>query len=354
MHSTIRADLDALPAYVAGQNVPGSIKLASNEVSLPPPAPILAAIADAALNGNRYPDITVTALTERIAARHGVPTTQVAVGCGSVVLCQQLAQITCGVAEDEVLYAWRSFEAYPIITKVGLGRSVEVPLDAEYRHDLKAMAAAITPRTRLVFVCNPNNPTSTAMRREELISFLDEVPPNVLVALDEAYREFVTDLDVPDGLTLLEGRPNLVVLRTFSKAYRLAGLRVGYAVGDPAVVAALRKVYPAFSVNSLAQAAASAALDCLPELLATCAEVTVERTRVRHALLAAGYRVPESQSNFVWLPLGDRATEFAEHCAAHKVIVRPFAGDGVRVTVASADENDFFLVAARSFAGATG
>jgi histidinol-phosphate aminotransferase len=139
------------------------------------------------------------------------------------------------------------------------------------------------------------------------------------------------------------------VLRTFSKAYRLAGLRVGYAVGAPEVITALRKVYPAFSVNALAQAAALASLDCLPELMATCAEVTEERERVREALLALGFQVAQSQANFVWLPLGELTTRFAEHCEREKVIVRPFAGDGVRVTVASADENNIFLAAARKF-----
>lgn len=351
MDPTIRADLARLPSYVPGRTVPGSIKLASNEVALPPPRAVLDAIAEAAAAANRYPDLGVVQLTERLATRHGVEPARIAVGCGSVMLCEQLAQIVCGEPGDEVVYAWRSFEAYPIVTQVAGGVPVPVPLDPEHRHDPKALAAAITPRTRLLFVCNPNNPTGTALRRSALLELLDAVPPDVLVVLDEAYREFVTDPDVPDGLTLLDGRPNLVVLRTFSKAYRLAGLRVGYAVGSPAVADALRKVSPAFSVNSLAQAAALAALDCLPELLGSCGPITEERSRVRGALLEAGYQVPPSQANFVWLPLGDRTVAFAEHCAAQRVVVRPFAGDGVRVTVAGAEDNDAFLAAARSFSG---
>ena len=349
MDPTIRADLDAIPAYAAGRTVPGSLKLASNEIPLPPPPAVLAAIAEAAANGNRYPDPGVTRLTARLAERHGLATDRIAVGCGSVLLCQQLVQIVCGDPGDEVIYAWRSFEAYPIVVRISNARNVPVPLDTEYRHDLKAMAAAITPQTRMVFLCSPNNPTGTALRRAELCAFLDEVPSDVLVVLDEAYREFVTDPDVPDGLTLLDGRPNLVVLRTFSKAYRLAGLRVGYAVGDPSVIGALRKVYPAFSVNSLAQAAAMASLDCVPELLATCAEIAGERVRVRAELEELGFTVADTQANFVWLPLGERAGEFAAHCEREKVILRPFAGDGVRVTVAGADENDTFLAAARKF-----
>jgi histidinol-phosphate aminotransferase len=353
MEPTIRADLARLPAYVPGRSVPGSIKLASNEVALPPLRAILDAIAGAAASGNRYPDIGVVELTERLASRHGVDAGRVAVGCGSVSLCQQLVQITCGAPDDEVIFGWRSFEAYPIVTQVAGAVPVGVPLDDEYRHDPKALLAAITPRTRLLFVCNPNNPTGTVLRRDELVALLDAVPPHIVVALDEAYREFVTDAGVPDGLTLLERRPNLVVLRTFSKAYRLAGLRVGYAVGAPAVAEALRKVSVAFSVNALAQAAALAALspECLPELMSACVDVTMERTRVRDELLAAGFEVPESEANFVWLPLGERTVAFAEHCSNAKILVRPFAGDGVRVTIAGADENDAFLAAARSFGG---
>jgi histidinol-phosphate aminotransferase len=351
MDTSIRADLDTLPAYVPGRTVPGAIKLASNEVALPPPRPVLDAIIEAASAGNRYPDMAVTKLIDRLAERHGVSTDQVATGCGSVSLCHQMVQITCGADDDEVMFAWRSFESYPIATRVGRARPVLVPLDAEFRHDLDAMAAAITPNTRLVFLCSPNNPTGPAMRRGELEAFLDAVPANVVVVLDEAYREFVTDPEVPDGATLLPGRPNLVVLRTFSKAYRLAGLRVGYALAAPPVAAALRKVQVAFSVNAVAQAAAMAALDCLPELLASCADVVAERTRVLSELSSAGYRVPDTQANFVWLPLGERASEFAAHCEQQKVIIRPFAGDGVRVTVADADANDAFLAAARSFPG---
>jgi histidinol-phosphate aminotransferase len=297
---------------------------------------------------NRYPDMACAELYDALSARLDVPVERLAAGTGSVAVLYHLLQAFCE-SGDEVVYAWRSFEAYPIITRVCTAEPVTVPLDPDHRHDPKAMLAAITPRTRLLFVCNPNNPTGTVLHRDELVEMLDLVPPHVLVVLDEAYREFVTDERVPDGLSLLPDRPNLVVLRTFSKAYRLAGLRVGYAVGAPAVIEALRKVYPAFSVNSLAQAAASAALDCLPELLATCEDVARERVRVLAALRDLGYRVPESQANFVWLPLEDRAVDFAAHCERSGVIVRPFAGDGVRVTVAGTDENNTFLAAARKF-----
>ena len=258
-------------------------------MSQPPPPRVLAAIAEAAAASNRYPDLSVNGLTVRLADEFGIDPARIAVGCGSVSLCQQLVAITCREPDDEVVYAWRSFESYPIVTQIQGATKRTVPLDAQFRHDLDAMAAAVTPRTRLVFVCTPNNPTGTAVRRDEFERFLAAVGPDVLVALDEAYREFVTDPDAVDGATLLDAHPNLVVLRTFSKAYRLAGLRVGYSLGTPEVAQALRKVGSPFAVSSVAQAAAIAALDCRAELLAACAEVEGERERVRAALLHAGY-----------------------------------------------------------------
>ncbi|WP_433277462.1 histidinol-phosphate transaminase [Pseudonocardia xinjiangensis] len=348
----IRPDLDTLPAYVPGRAIPGAIKLASNEVSLPPTPRVLAAIAEAAAGGNRYPDLAVTGLTARLAQYLDVDAERIAIGCGSVTLCQQLVQATCFEPSDEVVYAWRSFESYPIVTQIGGATIRTVPLDDDFRHDIDAMIAAVTPRTRLVIVCSPNNPTGTVVTREEMERLLVSVGPDVLVALDEAYYEYVTDPEAVDGMALIDAHPNLVVLRTFSKAYRLAALRVGYAVSAPAVTTALRKVCSPFSVSSVAQAGAIAALDDAAELLAWCKDVVTERSRVRDALLEAGYTVPVSQSNFVWLALGDRTGPFTAHCLDHhKVVVRPFASDGVRVTVSAPDENDAFLAAARSFTG---
>lgn len=347
--TTIRADLAALPAYVPGRVVPGAIKLASNEVPLPPTPPVLAAIADAAAAGNRYPDLAVVGLTARLAQSLGVDADRIATGCGSVSICQQLVQATCLDPEDEVVFAWRSFEAYPIVTQIGGATARTVPLTDDFRHDLDAMAAAVGPRTRLVMVCSPNNPTGTVVTRTELERFLEAVGPDVVVALDEAYHEYVTDPDAANGLDVLDAHPNLVVLRTFSKAYRLAALRVGYAVAAPEIATALRKVCAPFSVSSVAQAGAIAALDDAANLLSACAEVVDERVRVRDALLAAGFTVPPTQANFVWLALGDRTADFAAHCLDHRVVVRPFHPDGVRVTVSSPAENDAFLAAAGSF-----
>ena len=343
-----RPDLGSLPAYVAGRTVPGAIKLASNEVPGGPLPSVRTAITDALANVNRYPDASISTLTGTLARKFDVPVDRVAVGCGSVALCQQLTQALC-LPGDEVVFAWRSFEAYPIVTQIAGATPVKVPLDASHAHDLDALLAAITPRTKLVFVCNPNNPTGTANRRDELIRFLDQVPPHVVVALDEAYREFVTDPDVPDGMELARTRDNVVVLRTFSKAYGLAGLRVGYLVGPAELAEVVRKVYIPFSVSSVAQVAALASLDAEDEMRERCDAITTERGRVADELLAIGYEVPETHANFVWLPLGDRASEFAEHALANKVVVRAFAGDGVRITVSTREENDTFLQAARSF-----
>ena len=352
----IRPALDALPAYSPGRTVPGAIKLASNEMSFAPLPAVATAIVDAigadATGINRYPDNSSSALVTALAELAGVDRYRVVAGSGSVALCQQLVQITCEPG-DEVLFGWRSFEAYPIVTQVVGAVPVRVPLTAAHGLDLPAMAAAITPATRLIYICTPNNPTGTAVDRDELNTFLGAVPESVLVVIDEAYREFDIDPSSPDGIELATARPNVLALRTLSKAYQLAGLRVGYAVGDPAVITALTKVAIPFSVNTLAQSAALAALRCRAELKPRWAQVVSERLRVTEALRAGGYQVPNSQANFIWLPIRERATDFAAHCEEHKVIVRPFAdaAGGVRVTIGAPAENDAFLAAATVYSG---
>ena len=265
-------------------------------------------------------------------------------------LCQQLVAITCCEPGDEVVYAWRSFESYPIVTQIqGATKRARAAGRASSATTSTRWPPPSPPRTRLVFVCTPNNPTGHGRDARRVRALPAAVGPDVLVALDEAYREFVTDPDAVDGTALLDAYPNLVVLRTFSKAYRLAGLRVGYALGAPEVAQALRKVGSPFAVSAVAQAAALAALDCRAELLAACADVEGERERVRAALLHAGYTVPPSQANFVWVALGERTAAFAAHCLDQKVVVRPFHPEGVRVTVSTPEENDALLAAALSF-----
>jgi histidinol-phosphate aminotransferase len=248
-----------------------------------------------------------------------------------------------------VIYAWRSFEAYPIITQVSGAVSVPVPLTSREVHDLDAMAEVVTDRTRLIFVCNPNNPTGTVVRRAELERFLDRVPSDVLVVLDEAYKEFIRDADVPDGIELYRDHPNVCVLRTFSKAYGLAGLRVGFAVAHEPVAAALRKTAVPFGVSQVAQDAAIASLRAEDELLGRVGALVGERTRVYEALVTQGWTVPETQANFVWLRLGERTLEFAAACEKAGVVVRPFPGEGVRVTIGECEANDLFLHAAEGF-----
>lgn len=351
MTARLRPELADLPAYTPGKTVPGAIKLASNETVQAPLPSVQAAIAAAAGAINRYPDNGHVELKEALA-RHlsdagEVPPERIAVGCGSVSLCQQLVQITCG-AGDEVVFGWRSFEVYPLQVRVAGATPVQVPL-RDHTFDLDAMRAAVTDRTRLIFVCNPNNPTSTVVDPDELARFVASVPSDVLVVIDEAYVEYIRDGLLPDSLALARQYPNVVVLRTFSKAYGLAGLRVGYAVGDPEIITALGKVYVPFTVSTLSQAAAIAAVHAADELLARTDAVVAERKRVEEELQALGYDFPPSQANFVWLPLGERTTGFAAAAAEAKVLVRPYGNEGARVTIGAPEENDAFLRFARDW-----
>lgn len=341
MTARLRPELADIPAYVPGKMVPGAIKIASNETVHPPLPSVRAAIAAATDTINRYPDNGNLELRDRLAQQVGFAPEHIAVGCGSVSLCQQLIQITAGVG-DEVLFGWRSFEIYPLQVRTAGAVPVQVPLTDD-TFDLDAMLAAITDRTRLIFVCNPNNPTSTVVDPDALARFVAAVPEHILIALDEAYIEYVRAPFVPDSFGLVRAHDNVVVLRTFSKAYGLAGLRVGYAVAAPEVITALGKVYVPFSASSIAQAAAIASLDAADELLARTDEVVAERARVTATLRAAGYRVPDSGANFVWLPLAERTPDFVDSAAADRLLVRPYGTDGVRVTVAAPHENDALL-----------
>ncbi len=349
----LRAALDAVPAYAPGRPAsarPGvsTFKISSNENPYPPLPGILDVVREAAGSMNRYPDMAVTALTDALANRLGVPASHIATGPGSVGVLGQVIAAVCDPG-DEVVYAWRSFEAYPILTSLAAASPVQVPLTADGRHDLDAMAAAVTDRTRVVLVCTPNNPTGPAVVAAELERFLDAVPRDVLVVLDEAYLEFVTADDAPDCLALQQRRDNVVVLRTFSKAYGLAGLRVGYAVAHEAIATALRKTAIPFGVNALAQAAAVASLDAEEELLVRVKELVAERERVVGALREQGWDIPDSQANFVWFGLGDETAEFAAFCDEAGLTVRPYGADGVRATVAEREANDRLIEVAAAY-----
>ena len=347
-----RPVLDTMPAYQPGQapTAPAggeAHKLSSNESPYGPLPSVLKVLAEAAGGINRYPDSGAAVLTNAIAERFAVPAGHVAVGCGSVGVVKQLIEAVSDPG-DEVLYAWRSFEAYPTLADLASARSVTVPLRDE-THDLAAMAAAITSRTKLILVCNPNNPTGTVVREQELADFLDQVPGDCLVVLDEAYHEYIRDPQVPDGVRLYRDRSNVAVLRTFSKAYGLAGLRVGFLIGHERAAEAVRKTMLPFTVNSVAQAAAIASLDAEDELLERVETVVKERDRVTAVLRADGWTIPDSEANFVWLRLGDRTTQFAGSCMAAGIAVRPFAGEGARVSIGTPAANDAFLAIASEF-----
>lgn len=353
MTPKLRAELDGIPTYKPGrppaadEGAP-AYKLSSNENPFPPLPGVLESATAAAGSFNRYPDAACTELIAELAHRFGVPRSHIATGTGSVGVAQSLLQSTSGPG-DEVIYAWRSFEAYPIITRISGATPVEVPLTDGEEHDLDAMAAAITDRTRLIFICNPNNPTGTAVRRAELERFLDRVPSDVLVVLDEAYREFIRDAEVPDGVEIYRDRPNVAVLRTFSKAYGLAGLRVGFAIAHEPVAAALRKTTMPFSVSQLAQDAAVASLRSEEALLERVAGLVAERDRVVGALAGQGWTLADMQANFVWLRLGERTLDFAAACERAGVMVRPFPGEGVRITIGETEANDLMLATADEF-----
>ena len=276
MTARLRPELADLPAYTPGKTVPGAIKLASNETVHGPLPSVRAAIDDGRRHHQPLPRQRLRRAARTHLAKHvDFAPEHIAVGCGSVSLCQQLVQITSTVG-DEVIFGWRSFEVYPLQVRVAGATPVQVPL-TDHTYDLDAMLAAITDRTRLIFVCNPNNPTSTVVDPDELARFVEAVPSDILIVIDEAYVEYIRDGMLPDSLGLARAHSNVVVLRTFSKAYGLAGLRVGYAVGDPDVITALGKVYVPFTATSISQAAAIASLHAADELLARTDAVVAER-----------------------------------------------------------------------------
>ena len=390
MQHMVRSDLSQFPAYVPGKALPDVLRVASNETAEAPLPAVTDAIEDAAARANRYPDMGVMQLREELAAwlsrSPGAPTLtrdNVIVSNGSSALCLQAIQSTC-MGGDEVVFPWRSFEAYPILAQIAGAKPVAVPLNAEHAVDLDAMLAAVNDRTRVVFVCNPNNPTGTTVAEEQLVAFLEAVPERVAVILDEAYIEYdrsnfsgggaghtagggadhaasaagageVSEVDEVNcaagalasvnSLPLLERFPNLAICRTFSKAYSLAGLRLGYLVAQPEFITAMSKVAIPFGVNALAQVAGLASIsDASQKQLNTRVEETIEeRSRVL-ANLPEELRVP-SQTNFVWLPVGDRAADLDAALQDEGVTARAFTGEGVRVTVTNHAEVDKLLPA---------
>jgi len=338
----LRPEIASMVPYRQGRTAAeDAFKLSSNENPYPPLPSVLKAIAESSIN--RYPEGSAAALRERLGARFGVSAEQVQVGAGSSSLLTQFI-LAAASPGDEIVYSWRSFEAYPLLVGISGATSVQVPNTPDERHDLDAMAAAVGDRTRLVIVCSPNNPTSTIVTRGEFTAFMAKIPQDVLVLLDEAYFEFVDEPDAVNGAELLGSYPNLIVLRTFSKAYGLAGLRVGYAVGAEYVMDAARTVAIPLSVTELAQRAAISSLDHEDELLARVTELNQLRGKIYDGLIAQGWATPRPQGNFVWLPTGDQSAEAAAIFEAHGIVVRQL-GEGLRISVGEAESVEKLLTA---------
>lgn len=340
----IRPDLDSLPAYVPGARMDNAVKLSSNESSFAPLPAAAQAMAEAAAGVNRYPDMGAVELRTVLAKHLGVEFEQTAVGTGSSALCQQLVHATT-TADNEVIFPWRSFEAYPIFAQVVGATPVPIELTAEQGLDLDGMAAAITDKTSLVFICNPNNPSGTTITNAEFEAFMAKVPADVVVGLDEAYFEYNRAENQPVGTDVIAKYDNVVGLRTFSKAYGLAGARVGYAFGPQNIIQAINKVAIPFSVNSIAQAGAVAALEAKEELKERVDASVIERERIVEAF--KGWGAIPSEANFVWLPTASLpipASEVAAKFAEAGVMVRAFP-EGLRITSTTAEETDALLKA---------
>ncbi|WP_353826967.1 histidinol-phosphate transaminase [Agromyces sp. SYSU T0242] len=341
----LRADIAALPPYRQGRPAPADgFKLSSNENPWPPVEGVERSIAAAVTEVNRYPDATALVLRERLAEIYRVSVEEVLVGAGSVSLLAQFILAACEPG-DEVVYSWRSFEAYPGLVTVAGASSVQVPNRPDHGHDLDAMADAVTDLTRVIIVCSPNNPTGVAVTADEFARFMDRIPADRLVLLDEAYAEFVRDEAAVDGSTLIGRYPNLVVLRTFSKAYGLAGVRVGYAIGPVPILDAARATAIPLSVTALATAGALAALEPAheAELMERVDALARRREALREALIDHGWAVPAAQGNFVWLPTGDRTVEVAERLFEAGIVARAFPGDGIRVSVGEHESVEVLL-----------
>src|SRR5215218_17585 len=350
-----------IPVYPAaeGYALAGDVALlASNESPYPPIPAVVDAISRALSGLNRYPDPTSSALRAALSDRYGVPVHRIAIGNGScdILLAAGEALLEPG---SEIVYAWPSFSVYPHMAAATGARAIRVPLNDQHAHDLDAMLAEITVATRLVVVCNPNNPTSTALPLAEIARFVEAVPRNVCVLIDEAYCEFNV-LDDPDAsLDLVRRHSNVVLLRTFSKVYGLAGLRCGYALcGDERFRVAVEQVRQPFFCNALAQAAAEEALLHQDEITKRVEQTIAERLGLEEELRAMGLQVADAQANFLWHSLGtngdvdaEREHEIVDGLAARKVLIRTGSALGrdgwARTTIGTPAENRRFLDALR-------
>jgi histidinol-phosphate aminotransferase len=358
MTITFAEKLASIPGYTAG--VPkgkapeaiaesGIAQLASNESPFGPHPAVVEAIARAAAAANRYPDPDATLLRRRIADRFDEDPAHIAVSNGSCEILLAAALALCEPG-SELVYAWPSFSIYPYLAPLAGAREIRVPLAEGDVHDLDAIAAEVTAATQLVVVCNPNNPTSTHIPAARIGAFLERIPGHVTVILDEAYVEFQTNDDPDAGSDLRRNFPNLVCLRTFSKCYGLAGLRVGYGLCSPGFRAAVDAVRQPFSVNAVAQAAGAEAVRHSDDVARRVESTIVERVLVEEGVRELGFATPDSQANFSWIDLGERDEgEVVARLADDGIVVRPgtpLGGPGhIRVTYGTPGENRRFLAA---------
>lgn len=361
----VRPVFSTLPSYAAGKPpapVEGltQYKLSSNENPLGPVPEVARVLAEFA-TAHRYPDPLSTALRHKLSARLGVDADDIVTGAGSLGALNQILKTFAGVnadgVQDEVIYAWRSFEAYPILVGIMGARSVQVPNLPDGSHDLDAMAAAITDRTRLILVCTPNNPTGPAVTESQIRAFLEKVPAHIPVVIDEAYFEFCAASTVPEGeeaplngMDIYRDYENVIILRTFSKAQGLAGLRVGYSISHPQITQHLRVAATPFAVTALAEAAAIASIEHEDAVMERVSHLVAERERVTARLRELGYDFPSTYANFVWLPLGERTGEFVQLMSEHALSVRAFGTEGVRVSIGEVEANGRFLSLCEVFA----
>lgn len=359
----------ALPTYAAGKPpapVPGmqQYKLSSNE-NPHGPVPAVARIIAEFDAAHRYPDPLSSNLRAALADHLGVDAEDIVTGAGSLGALNQVLKAFAGAsldgAQDEVIYAWRSFEAYPILVGLLGAKSVQVPLLPDGSHDLDAMAAAVSDKTRVILICTPNNPTGPAVTETQVRQFLAKIPPHVVVVLDEAYYEFCAASAVPtgceppvNGLNAYPDYPNVLLLRTFSKAQGLAGLRVGYSISHPEITRYLRVAATPFAVTALAERAAIASIEHEDEVMDRVRHLVAQRQLVVDGLSERGWWVPQTYANFVWLPLGEHTGTFEHHAAGNGLSVRAFGTEGVRVSIGEDEANARLLGICEQFPHRTG
>lgn len=351
----VRPGVRQIQRYEPGEDHPGCIKLSSNENPRPPHPGLVEAVIAAMLQSNRYPESGVPDLTRALASHHGIPDDEVMVGHGSNEIIDLLVR-ACAGAGDNVIFPVPSFIVYHLIAKVCGCEGVGVPC-RDYRLDLPAMRKAVNDRTRAIFLCNPNNPTSTYVTEMEVRDFLRDLPNDLFVVMDEAYIDYVDAKDFPDSMQLRREYPNLVILRTFSKFYAVAGVRVGYAIAHRDVVDVLHRVRQPFNVSRLAEAAGLAALEFAHEIAPLARETSAERERVRDEVLKLGFACPPSQANFLFVDLGSSDLDLFVALQRRKVIVRRLGQFGstrnsYRISIGTPDENDLFIRALRDIVSA--